>query len=141
MIFFFFFLFILFEKKFFSSRVFKAEDLEILSVIGRGQYGVVRQVRHKELGEIMAMKVIIEKKYKPFSNIEKKSKNKGNRIFSRWACDQTNSFRINNFENKSMSTNRLFLWGLRCGYKLIYFFFFFFWLTWDLTQIFNNNNS
>jgi serine/threonine protein kinase len=34
------------------------EDFDLLTVIGRGSYGKVYQVRHKESGEIFALKAL-----------------------------------------------------------------------------------
>lgn len=36
----------------------EADDLETLCVLGRGAYGVVDKMRHKQSGTIMAVKVM-----------------------------------------------------------------------------------
>jgi mitogen-activated protein kinase kinase 3 len=36
----------------------EADDLESLCVLGRGAYGVVEKVKHKQTGTILAVKVI-----------------------------------------------------------------------------------
>jgi mitogen-activated protein kinase kinase 3 len=36
-----------------------ADDLEMLSTLGRGAYGVVDKMKHKQSGTIMAVKVIV----------------------------------------------------------------------------------
>lgn len=36
----------------------EADDLETLYVLGRGAYGIVDKMRHKQSGTIMAVKVI-----------------------------------------------------------------------------------
>lgn len=36
----------------------EADDLETLCVLGRGAYGIVDKMRHKQSGTIMAVKVI-----------------------------------------------------------------------------------
>lgn len=37
----------------------EADDLETLCVLGRGAYGIVDKMRHKQSGTIMAVKVIL----------------------------------------------------------------------------------
>lgn len=37
----------------------EADDLETLCVLGRGAYGVVDKMRHKQSGTIMAVKVVL----------------------------------------------------------------------------------
>jgi len=44
-----------------KTFVVEADDLETLYVLGRGAYGIVDKMRHKQSGTIMAVKVIIVK--------------------------------------------------------------------------------
>lgn len=41
-----------------KTFVVEADDLETLCVLGRGAYGVVDKMRHKQSGTIMAVKVL-----------------------------------------------------------------------------------
>ena len=43
-----------------KTFVVEADDLETLCVLGRGAYGVVDKMRHKQSGTIMAVKVNIQ---------------------------------------------------------------------------------
>lgn len=42
-----------------KTFVVEADDLETLCVLGRGAYGIVDKMRHKQSGTIMAVKVFI----------------------------------------------------------------------------------
>lgn len=42
-----------------KTFVVEADDLETICILGRGAYGIVDKVRHKQSGTIMAVKVII----------------------------------------------------------------------------------
>ena len=41
-----------------KTFVVEADDLETLCVLGRGAYGIVDKMRHKQRGTIMAVKVL-----------------------------------------------------------------------------------
>lgn len=41
-----------------KTFVVEADDLETLCVLGRGAYGIVDKMRHKQSGTIMAVKVL-----------------------------------------------------------------------------------
>jgi hypothetical protein len=43
----------------------EADDLESLCVLGRGAYGVVEKVKHKQTGTILAVKVKLVRKRDP----------------------------------------------------------------------------
>lgn len=40
-----------------KTFVVEADDLETICILGRGAYGIVDKVRHKQSGTIMAVKV------------------------------------------------------------------------------------
>lgn len=42
-----------------KTFVVEADDLETLCVLGRGAYGIVDKMRHKQSGTIMAVKVLL----------------------------------------------------------------------------------
>lgn len=42
-----------------KTFVVEADDLETLCVLGRGAYGIVDKMRHKQSGTIMAVKVFV----------------------------------------------------------------------------------
>lgn len=44
-----------------KTFVVEADDLETLCVLGRGAYGIVDKMRHKQSGTIMAVKVLLLK--------------------------------------------------------------------------------
>ena len=46
----------------------EADDLESLRVLGRGAYGVVEEMKHKQTGTILAVKVGLKKNTKDFCN-------------------------------------------------------------------------
>lgn len=41
-----------------KTFVVEADDLETICILGRGAYGIVDKVRHKQSGTIMAVKVL-----------------------------------------------------------------------------------
>lgn len=41
-----------------KTFIVEADDLETLCVLGRGAYGIVDKMRHKQSGTIMAVKVL-----------------------------------------------------------------------------------
>lgn len=43
-----------------KTFVVEADDLETLCILGRGAYGIVDKMRHKQSGTIMAVKVILQ---------------------------------------------------------------------------------
>lgn len=54
-----------------SERKNPIEDnYEILEVVGKGGFGEVRKVRHKELDVIRALKIIKKSKYKTAAEIK-----------------------------------------------------------------------
>lgn len=44
-----------------KTFVVEADDLETLCILGRGAYGIVDKMRHKQSGTIMAVKVLLSK--------------------------------------------------------------------------------
>jgi len=43
-----------------KTFVVEADDLETLCILGRGAYGIVDKMRHKQSGTIMAVKVLFQ---------------------------------------------------------------------------------
>lgn len=43
-----------------KTFVVEADDLETLCILGRGAYGIVDKMRHKQSGTIMAVKVLFK---------------------------------------------------------------------------------